>query len=152
MEVAIANMASGDPVLVCVNGYFDCAWLIWLNVTARTCRPYCPWGEVFTADEVKAALEEYSAKIVAIVHAETSTGALQPLDEIAEVVHEHSAILIVDAVTSLGGMPVRVDEVGIDVCYSGSQKCLSCPPRESDHPGSRAMEILETPDRSLTVS
>src|SRR5690606_38763391 len=68
------------------------------------------------------------AKVVGIVHAETSTGAMQPLDEIARVVHDHDAYLIVDAVTSLGGAPVRVDEVGIDVCYSGAQKALSCPP------------------------
>jgi alanine-glyoxylate transaminase/serine-glyoxylate transaminase/serine-pyruvate transaminase len=65
---------------------------------------------------------------VAIVHAETSTGAEQPIGEIAKLVHDQGGILIVDAVTSLGGLPIGVDEVDIDVCYSGSQKCLSCPP------------------------
>jgi alanine-glyoxylate transaminase/serine-glyoxylate transaminase/serine-pyruvate transaminase len=83
---------------------------------------------VFTASDVKEALQAHPTKVVAIVHAETSTGALQPLDEIAQVVHEQGALLIVDAVTSLGGVPVRVDEVGIDYCYSGTQKCLSVPP------------------------
>ena len=66
--------------------------------------------------------------MVALVHAETSTGVLQPLDEISQLVHEHGSLLLVDAVTSLGGAPVRVDELGIDACYSGTQKCLSCPP------------------------
>ena len=74
------------------------------------------------------ALAQKSAKIVAIVHAETSTGTLQPLEDISRVVHENGGLLLVDAVTSLGGIPVQVDEIGIDVCYSGSQKCLSCPP------------------------
>jgi alanine-glyoxylate transaminase/serine-glyoxylate transaminase/serine-pyruvate transaminase len=63
-----------------------------------------------------------------LVHAETSTGALQPLEAISEVVHANGALLLVDAVTSLGGVPVRVDELGLDACYSGAQKCLSCPP------------------------
>ena len=67
-------------------------------------------------------------KLVGIVHAETSTGAHQPLEEIARLVHEAGALLLVDAVTSLGGHELRVDDWGIDACYSGTQKCLSCPP------------------------
>jgi alanine-glyoxylate transaminase/serine-glyoxylate transaminase/serine-pyruvate transaminase len=67
-------------------------------------------------------------KAVAIVHAETSTGAWQPLEDIGRLCRRHQALFIVDAVTSLGGIPVDVDRTGIDVCYSGSQKCLSCPP------------------------
>jgi alanine-glyoxylate transaminase/serine-glyoxylate transaminase/serine-pyruvate transaminase len=130
MEAAVANMVEpGDAVLVCINGYFG-------GRIAEMARRYGgsvktmqrPWGEVFTADEVRQALKEHPSKVVAIVHAETSTGAQQPLDEIARLVHDQGGVLIVDAVTSLGGIPVRVDEVGIDVCYSGSQKCLSCPP------------------------
>jgi alanine-glyoxylate transaminase/serine-glyoxylate transaminase/serine-pyruvate transaminase len=133
METAVANMVEpGDPVLVCVNGYFglrlaDMAGRYGGEVETVT----RPWGDVFTPEAVSDVLDRRPAKVVAIVHAETSTGALQPLDEIAKVVHAHGAILIVDAVTSLGGIPVRVDEVGIDVCYSGSQKCLSCPPGPS---------------------
>jgi alanine-glyoxylate transaminase/serine-glyoxylate transaminase/serine-pyruvate transaminase len=130
MEAAVANMVEpGDAVLVCINGYFG-------GRIAEMARRYGgsvktiqrPWGEVFTADEVRRALNDHPSKVVAIVHAETSTGAQQPLDEIARLVHDQGGVLIVDAVTSLGGLPVRVDEVGIDVCYSGSQKCLSCPP------------------------
>jgi alanine-glyoxylate transaminase/serine-glyoxylate transaminase/serine-pyruvate transaminase len=130
MEAAVANMVeTGDPVLVCINGYFG-------GRLAEMAKRYGgnvqtinrAWGEVFTPEEVRDALDKFPAKIVAIVHAETSTGALQPLEEIAQIVHDHNAIFIVDTVTSLGGIPVQVDEVGIDVCYSGTQKCLSCPP------------------------
>jgi alanine-glyoxylate transaminase/serine-glyoxylate transaminase/serine-pyruvate transaminase len=130
METAVANMVEpGDAVLVCINGYFG-------GRIAEMARRYGgdvrtierPWGEVFTPDEVKQALVTHPSKVVAIVHAETSTGAEQSLQEIAKIVHAQGGILIVDAVTSLGGLPVRVDEIGIDVCYSGSQKCLSCPP------------------------
>jgi alanine-glyoxylate transaminase/serine-glyoxylate transaminase/serine-pyruvate transaminase len=130
METAIANMVeSGDSVLVCTNGYFghrlaDMASRYGGDIETIT----RPWGEVFTPAEVKEALDARPAKVVAIVQAETSTGAEQPLDEIAEIVHGQGGVLIVDAVTSLGGVPVRVDALGIDVCYSGSQKCLSCPP------------------------
>ena len=145
METAVANMVeAGDPILVCVNGYFG------LRIAEMAKRYggevqiiHRPWGEVFSPEEVESELDRHPAKVVAIVHAETSTGALQPLDEIARIVHTHGAILIVDAVTSLGGTPVRVDEIGIDVCYSGSQKCLSCPPSPSPITfGERALEKL----------
>lgn len=130
MEAAVANMVEpGDAVLICINGYFghrlvDMAERYGGEVEAI----HRPWGEVFSAQEVADELERRPARVVGIVHAETSTGASQPLDEIADLVHDQGGVLIVDAVTSLGGLPVRVDEVGIDVCYSGSQKCLSCPP------------------------
>ncbi|MFC2063557.1 pyridoxal-phosphate-dependent aminotransferase family protein [Chloroflexota bacterium] len=130
MEAAVANMVEpGDPILVCKNGYFsdrlaDMA-ARYGGIVSTIVRP---WGDVFTPQDIKSALAEKPARIVAIVHAETSTGALQPLDEIAKIVHDHGAVLIVDAVTSLGGVPVRVDEIGIDVCYSATQKCLGCPP------------------------
>ncbi|MCA9190058.1 MAG: alanine--glyoxylate aminotransferase family protein, partial [Planctomycetales bacterium] len=87
-----------------------------------------PWGEVFTVDDLKDVLQSVRPKVVGIVMAETSTGASQPIEEISQVVHEAGALLLVDAVTSLGGMPVDVDAWGIDAIYSGSQKCLSCPP------------------------
>ena len=130
MEAAVASMVEpGDPVLVCVNGYFGLRLAeMARRQGAEVAAIHRPWGEVFTADEVRDALRTRSARVVAIVHAETSTGALQPLDEIASVVHEVDAILIADTVTSLGGVPVRVDESGLDVCYSGTQKCLGCPP------------------------
>lgn len=147
MESAVANMVEpDDSVLVCSNGYFggrlvDMAERYGGQVHCIT----RPWGEVFTPEEVKSAIEKHRPKVVAIVHAETSTGALQPLDEIAKIVHDHDAILIADAVTSLGGIPVRVDEVGIDVCYSGAQKCLSCPPGASPITfNNRAIERLQS--------
>ena len=87
-----------------------------------------PWGQVSTQRQVDEALRPHPAKLVAIVHGETSTGIAQPLAEIAEVVHRHGALLLVDTVASLGGVSVPVDELGIDICYTGSQKCLSAPP------------------------
>ncbi len=131
MEAAVANMIEpGDEVLVCSSGYFG-------ERIAEMARRYGgvvetlrrPCGEVFEADEVGQALQRTRPpKLVALVQAETSTGALQPLEEIAGVVHAAGALLLADAVTSLGGAPVGVDRVGIDICYSGSQKCLGCPP------------------------
>lgn len=130
MEAALCNLIEpDDPVLVCVAGFFG-------ERIAEMARRYRadlqvidrPWGEVFSADEVEAALRDRPAKLVAVVHGETSTGALQPLQELAQVSQRHGALLVVDTVATLGGLPVRVDEMGIDVCYSGSQKCLSVPP------------------------
>lgn len=130
METVLVNLIEpGDPVIVCVNGVFggrmlDIAGRCGAEVTVVE----APWGQPIDPDDVRRALKESGAKIVAIVHAETSTGVLQPLDEIGQIVREHDALLIVDAVTSLGGVPVDVDRRLIDACYSGTQKCLSCPP------------------------
>lgn len=130
METCVANIIEpGDPVLVCINGYFgmrlaDMAGRYGAEVTTIT----RPWGEVFSPDEVKAALDAKPAKVVMIVHGETSTGAAQPLAEIVPVVHDHDALLLVDTVASLGGVPFSVDELDVDICYTGSQKCLSSPP------------------------
>lgn len=130
MEASLANFVEpGNPVLICVNGYFGERLVdIAGRYGADVARIDAPWGEVFTADQVAATLDARPAKLVAIVHAETSTGARQPLKEIAEVVHAHDALLIADTVTSLGGLPVAFDATGIDIAYSGSQKCLSAPP------------------------
>jgi alanine-glyoxylate transaminase/serine-glyoxylate transaminase/serine-pyruvate transaminase len=87
-----------------------------------------PWGEVFAPREVEEALARAKPKAVAIVHAETSTGALQPLDGLGALARAHGALLIADCVTSLGGAPLAVDASGVDAAYSGSQKCLGCPP------------------------
>ncbi|MGD8604520.1 MAG: alanine--glyoxylate aminotransferase family protein [Anaerolineales bacterium] len=130
MEAAVANLVEpGDSVLCFVIGYFG-------DRLAEMARRYGaqvhvvskPWGQVFTAEEVKAALEKHPAQIVTMVHGETSTGAAQPLEGMGEVIHQAGAVWIVDTVASLGGVPIFVDEMDIDVCYSGSQKCLSCPP------------------------
>jgi alanine-glyoxylate transaminase / serine-glyoxylate transaminase / serine-pyruvate transaminase len=130
MESAIANMVEpGDPVLICINGYFGLRLAEMAKRYGGDVQTITrPWGEVFDPDEIKQALTNRKAKIVAIVQAETSTGALQPIESISQIVHEFDGVLIVDAVTSLGGVPVEVDARDIDVCYSGTQKCLSCPP------------------------
>jgi len=131
METCVVNLIEpGDKMLVCVNGVFgqrmkDVAERAGAQVTAIE----RPWGQVFTADEVSAALHDKGPfKVVGIVHAETSTGAAQPIKPVSEVVHEAGALMLVDTVTSLGGMEVDVDGWRVDACYSGTQKCLSCPP------------------------
>ena len=131
METCVVNLIEpGDKMLVCVNGVFGQRMT---DVAARAGAEVVaierPWGEVFAADEVEAAIRQKGPfKVVGIVHAETSTGAAQPIPPISEVVHEAGALLLVDTVTSLGGMEVDVDGWRIDACYSGTQKCLSCPP------------------------
>jgi alanine-glyoxylate transaminase/serine-glyoxylate transaminase/serine-pyruvate transaminase len=108
-----------------------------------------PWGDVFTLTQIIAALDAHpKAKLVAIVHAETSTGARQPLAGFAEVIHARGALLVVDAVTSLGGHELAVDAWGIDAVYSGTQKCLSCPPGLS--PVSFGERALAAMDRRRT--
>ncbi len=130
MEALVANLlAPGERLLVCAAGFFG----LRLEEVARrhgvdVCRVDKPWGQVFTPGEVEAQLQANPAKVVAVVHAETSTGALQPLEGLGEVAHRHGALLLVDAVTSLGGVPLKLDAWGIDAAYSGTQKCLSCPP------------------------
>jgi alanine-glyoxylate transaminase/serine-glyoxylate transaminase/serine-pyruvate transaminase len=133
METTVANLVEpGDPVLVCVNGFFSqrIAEIARRNGGQVTVINR-PWGEIFSAADIRDALAKNPAKIVGIVQAETSTGVLQPVAEIAQEVHAQGGLLIVDAVTSLGGVPVQVDANGIDACYSCSQKCLGCPPGAS---------------------
>ncbi|HEV2969162.1 MAG TPA: alanine--glyoxylate aminotransferase family protein [Pirellulales bacterium] len=130
MEAAVVNLIEpGDAMLVCVNGVFggrmaDVAG----RAGAKVTRIDRPWGEVFSADEIRRAVAESKPRVVGIVMAETSTGAAQPIEDISRIVHEAGALLLVDAVTALGGMPVETDGWQIDAIYSGSQKCLSCPP------------------------
>lgn len=153
MEASLANFIEpGDPVLICVNGYFGermCEMAA--RYGAEVHRIERPWGEVFTPEEVDAALRRHPAKLVAMVHAETSTGALQPLEGMAEVAHKHGALLLVDCVTSLGGLPVLVDEWEIDIAYSGTQKALSCPPGLAPLTvSSRAEEVLKRREHKVT--
>ena len=103
MEAAVANMVvAGDKVLVCASGYFGLRLADMAGCYGGEVKTIQrPWGEVFTAEEVGEAIDQFPAKVVAIVHAETSTGAKQPLEQIVKVVHDKGAILIVDAVTSL---------------------------------------------------
>jgi len=131
MECIASNLIEhGDEVIVCVNGVFGGRMKDVMERCGATVHTIeAPWGEVISLDQIVGAFERYpKAKLLGIVHAETSTGAHQPLEDIAEVVHGHGALLVVDAVTSLGGHDVRVSDWGIDAIYSGTQKCLSCPP------------------------
>lgn len=131
MEAAIVNVVEpGDAVIVGINGVFGTRLAaIVERCGGKPIRVEVPWGQVIEPDRIVAALRQSSpVKAVALVHAETSTGALQPLEPISSLCRQHNALLIVDAVTSLGGIPVEVDRWSIDVCYSATQKCLSCPP------------------------
>lgn len=130
METCVVNLIEpGDRMLVCVNGVFGTRMAdVAQRAGADVRKIERPFGEVFSADELRDAVKDFAPKVVGIVHAETSTGAHQPLEEISRVVHDAGALLLVDCVTSLGGVPVEVDRWGIDAAYSGTQKCLSCPP------------------------
>jgi alanine-glyoxylate transaminase/serine-glyoxylate transaminase/serine-pyruvate transaminase len=146
MEAALVNLLEpGDKALVCVNGVFGERMCdIVGRCGAELKRVDAPWGSPVDPGAVRKALGEFPAKVVAVVHAETSTGVLQPLEELAKIAREREALFLVDAVTSLAGAPLEVDSWGIDVCYSGTQKCLSCPPGLAPITfGPRAMEVLE---------
>jgi len=130
MEAAFANtFERGEKIFVGVSGYFG-------NRMTEIARKYGiqtivynkEWGEIFEPDVIEAALEsEKDITGVALVHAETSTGACQPLKEVGEICKKHDVIFLVDAVTSLGGVELEIDGWNIDACYSVTQKCLSCP-------------------------
>ena len=130
MEATLLNLIEpDDPVLVCVNGVFGSRMVdVAQRAGAQVTTVERPWGEVFTPDDLREAVSANKPKLVAIVMAETSTGAWQPIEEISKIVHEAGALLLVDTVTALGGVPVEVDAWQIDAVYSGTQKCLGCPP------------------------
>ncbi len=146
MEASLCNLIEeGDEVLVCVAGYFSSRMQQMAERMGAQVRVLeSEWGTVFTPEEVREALSQMNKpKLVAIVHAETSTGILQPLEEIAQIAHEHGALIVVDAVTSLAGCPVLVDEWDLDVCFSGTQKCIGSPPGLSPITFSeRAMDVI----------
>jgi alanine-glyoxylate transaminase/serine-glyoxylate transaminase/serine-pyruvate transaminase len=131
MEAALVNLIEpGDQVIVGVNGVFGTRMADIVGRAGGTpVKVEAPWGQTIDLQRLEDALTQAGAvKAVALVHAETSTGAHQPLEDVGALCRRHGALLIVDAVTSLGGVPVQVDAWGIDACYSGTQKCLSCPP------------------------
>ena len=145
METCFANLVEpGDAVLIGVNGVFGTRMVdVAQRCGAQVDTVEAEWGTALDPAQFRAALSKKHFKLVAVVHAETSTGVLQPLDEISRVVHEQDGLLVVDAVTSLGGAPVGVDALGIDACYSGTQKCLSCPPGLSPVTfNERAIEVV----------
>ncbi|RCJ31593.1 alanine--glyoxylate aminotransferase [Nostoc minutum NIES-26] len=146
MEATIANATEpGDVVLIGVAGYFgnrlvDMAGRYGADVRTIT----KPWGQVFTLDELQTAVETHRPAILALVHAETSTGARQPLEGVSELCREFGTLLLVDTVTSLGGVPIFLDAWGVDLAYSCSQKGLGCPPGASPFTMSpRAVEKLQ---------
>ncbi len=130
MEAAVANMVEpGDAVLCCIHGYFGGRLAEMAErLGGSVDRIERPLGEVFDPDEIDRALAKKQYKLLTIVHAETSTGAEQlHIKEIAEAAHKHGALLILDTVTSLGGIQVKIDDWGVDVAYSASQKNLGAP-------------------------
>jgi alanine-glyoxylate transaminase / serine-glyoxylate transaminase / serine-pyruvate transaminase len=131
MECLAVNLIEpGDEAIVCVNGVFSARMKdVMARCGATVHTVDVPWGETVSADQVGAALDAHpKSRIVGLVHAETSTGAHQPIESLADLVHGRGALLVLDTVASLGGQDVRLDEWGVDAAYSGSQKCLSCPP------------------------
>jgi len=131
METCFANLVEpGDKVIVCINGVFGMRMKENVERTGGICvEVHDDWGNAVSPAKVEAALKEHSdAKIVAFVHAETSTGACSDVKAICDIAHQHDCLTIVDAVTSLGGVELKVDEWGVDAIYSGTQKCLSCTP------------------------
>jgi alanine-glyoxylate transaminase/serine-glyoxylate transaminase/serine-pyruvate transaminase len=131
MEASFVNLVEpGDAVVIGMNGVFGSRMASVVERCGGKPVPVeAPWGRSVDPVAIEQALVRSGpVKAVAIVHAETSTGVWQPLERVAALCRAHNALLLVDAVTSLGGLPVEVDDWGIDVCYSGTQKCLSCPP------------------------
>ena len=130
METCFVNLVEpGDDVLVLINGVFgkrmeDVAGRLGAMVDAIE----FDWGAPVDVAQVRERLSKKDYRIVAVVHAETSTGVANPVAEIGALVRETDALYLVDTVTSLGGMPVEADDWGVDAVYSGTQKCLSCPP------------------------
>jgi alanine-glyoxylate transaminase/serine-glyoxylate transaminase/serine-pyruvate transaminase len=159
MEAGVYNITEpGDNVIVCINGFFgtriaDMAKRCGANVIPIEAE----FGNIIEPDQIREALKSANGpvKSVMIVHGETSTGILQPMAEICQVAHDQGALVLADAVTSLAGCELLIDEWGIDVCYSGTQKCLSAPPGMSPLTVSAAaMEVIqkrETPPLSFYV-
>jgi len=147
METCFVNLIEpGDDVIVCQNGVFG--GRMKENVERVGANPIMiedDWGKAVDVAKVEAALKANpGVKAVCFVHAETSTGAMSDAKAICDLAHAHDALTIVDAVTSLGGSELRVDDWGIDAIYSGTQKCLSCVPGISPVSfNERAIEVIK---------
>ena len=130
METCFVNLVEpDDEVVVCVNGVFGTRMSdIVARLGGQLIRVDGEWGRAIDPEVVQRAVQGKSPKLLAVVHAETSTGVRQPLEDLARIAHEAGALFLVDMVTSLGGMEGAIDSVEIDAAYSGTQKCLSCPP------------------------
>ncbi len=130
MESCFVNLVEPeDEVVVCVNGVFGTRMSDIVNrIGGNLIRVDGEWGRTIDPETVKNAIKGRAPKLLAVVHAETSTGVCQPLEDLADIAHNAGALFLVDSVTSLGGMDVALDKMQIDAAYSGTQKCISCPP------------------------
>jgi len=147
MEAALVNLVEpGDEVLIAIHGYFGERLAdIATRVGGQVDRITRPLGEIFTVEEIESALNKKKYKLFAIVHAETSTGAEQlNIKEIAELAHKYGALFLLDTVTSLGNIPLKIDEWDVDAAYSASQKGLGAPSGLAPITlGARAKEKIE---------
>jgi len=147
MEACLANLIEdGDKVLVFVKGYFgDRMAQMARRFGADVIVVEQEWGKAFDPDDACREVRKHCPKVIAIVHAETSTGVLQPVEEIAQCAREVGAVTVLDTVTSLGGVPVLIDEWGIDVSFSATQKCVGAPPGLAPVTfNSRAVKVLQS--------
>ncbi|WP_282089438.1 pyridoxal-phosphate-dependent aminotransferase family protein [Aquimarina algiphila] len=147
METCLVNLLEpGDEVIICINGVFGGRMAdIAERCGAIVHKVEVAWGTVISPEDIRKVLDKCpKPKLLALVHAETSTGALQPIKEISDLIHNAGGLLMVDAVTSYCGVELRVDDWGIDAIYTGTQKCLSAPPGLSPVSFSdRAVKVLE---------
>lgn len=155
MEASLINLLEpGDTVVIGVAGFFARRMIDICNrlTNVKVVVVEGAWGSPVDHDALLAAVRTERPKVLAVVHGETSTGIEQPLEGLADVCREVGAFLVVDAVATLGGVPLPVDELGIDICYTGSQKCLSAPPGLSpitlSERALRAIEQRRTPVQS----
>ena len=147
METCFVNLVEpGEEVVVCINGVFGSRMAdIVRRLGGQLIKVDGEWGRAIDPEAVRKAVRGKNPKVLALVHAETSTGVCQPLEDIAHIAHEAGALFLVDMVTSLGGIEVAVDSMGIDVAYSGTQKCISCPPGLAPITfGPAAIKVLES--------
>ena len=130
METVFVNLVEpGDKVLVGRCGVFGGRMAdVAARCGAEVVTVDAPWGQPIEPRQLIQAIEQHRPRLVALVHAETSTGVHQPVDGLGDAIHDAGGLFVLDCVTSLGGMPVEIDAWGVDAAYSGSQKCLSCPP------------------------
>ncbi len=153
MDASFCNfLEPGDVAVVGVNGVFGERMVD----TAQRCGAQvvqvpAEWGSIIEPEAIEKTLKsQKKVKLLALVHAETSTGAHQPLAEASKLAKEFDSMFLVDTVTSLGGHEVAIDDWGIDICYSGSQKCLSCPPGLSPFTANeKAMAVLKSRTRKV---
>ncbi|HZT83496.1 MAG TPA: aminotransferase class V-fold PLP-dependent enzyme, partial [Gemmataceae bacterium] len=150
METCVANLVEpGDKVVVCAAGFFgERIAEVARRAGAEVVTVARPWGEVFPREQVADVLKQERPKVLGLVHAETSTGAWQPMEGLGDLCRQHGALLLADTVTSLGCVPVALDAWGVDAAYSCSQKGLSCPSGLS--PVSFSPRAVEAIDRRKT--